>query len=177
MIFVLSFMKRQNDSDWAGDRALGTLSHTGMVFLCNGAPVKWLSKKQITTSKASAEAEIYALSTAAQAMKLTYYRAQELGVKTLFPGSLYVDNAAGVSFQQSTNPDTKLKGTFDLRAAWVKELRDEGVLKVEKIDTLLNVADLLTKCHQKGSHNRLIALISEKAHEKVHRNSDRHCRI
>ena len=154
------------DSDWAGDKEISTRSHTGMVFLCNGAPVKWLSKKQITTSKASAEAEIYALSTAAQALKLTYYRAQELGVTSAkFPGTLYVDNAAGVSFQKKTNPDTKLKGTFDLRSAWVKELQDQEILQVEKVDTLLNVADLLTKCHQRASHNRLLAIIDERARE------------
>ena len=155
-----------DDSDWAGDREISTRSHTGMVFLCNGAPVKWLSKKQITTSKASAEAEIYALSTAAQALKLTYYRAQELGVTSAkFPGTLYVDNSAGVSFQKKTNPDTKLKGTFDLRSAWVKELQDQEILQVEKVDTLLNVADLLTKCHQRASHNRLLAIIDERARD------------
>ena len=137
------------DSDWAGDREMTTRSHTGMVFLCNGAPVKWLSKKQITTSKASAEAEIYALSTAAQALKTTYYRAQEMGAEAHFPGTLYVDNAAGVSFQQKTNPATRLKGTFDLRAAWVQELQDQDFIKVEKVHTALNVADLLTKCHQR----------------------------
>ena len=153
------------DSDWAGDRDISTRSHTGMVFLCNGAPIKWLSKKQITTSKASAEAEIYALSTAAQALKTTYYRAQELGVNAKFPGTLYVDNAAGVSFQRRTNPDTRLKGTFDLRAAWVQELQDQQVITVEKVHTALNIADLLTKCHQKCSHTRLIALIEQRANE------------
>ena len=48
----------------------------------------------------------YALSTAAQALKTTYYRAQEMGADAHFPGTLYVDNAAGVSFQQKTNPAT-----------------------------------------------------------------------
>ena len=153
------------DSDWAGDREMTTRSHTGMVFLCNGAPVKWLSKKQITTSKASAEAEIYALSTAAQALKTTYYRAQEMGAEAHFPGTLYVDNAAGVSFQQKTNPATRLKGTFDLRAAWVQELQDQDFIKVEKVHTALNVADLLTKCHQRCSHNRLLALVEQRAQE------------
>ena len=58
-----------------------------------------------------------------------------------------------------------MKGTFDLRAAWVKELQDQGVITVAKVDTLLNVADLLTKCHQKGSHTRLISLIESRARE------------
>ena len=122
------------DSDWAGDMEISTRSHTGMVFLCNGCPVKWLSKKQIVTSKASAEAEIYALSTAAQQLKITYYRAQEMGGDVKFPGALYVDNAAGVSFQRKTNPDTRLKGTFDLRDAWVKELQDQNIISVKKVD-------------------------------------------
>ena len=60
---------------------------------------------------------------------------------------------------------TKLKGTFDLRAAWVKELQDQEVIKVQKVNTLVNVADLLTKCHQRGSHNRLIALVENRAKE------------
>ena len=74
-------------------------------------------------------------------------------------------NAAGVSFQRRTNPDTRLKGTFDLRAAWVQELQDQQVITVEKVHTALNIADLLTKCHQRCSHTRLIALIEQRANE------------
>ena len=88
-----------------------------------------------------------------------------MGVDVQFPGALYVDNAAGVSFQRKTNPDTRLKGTFDLRDAWVKELQDQNIISVKKVDTLLNVADLLTKCHQRGSHRRLIALVEARANE------------
>ena len=40
-----------SDSDHAGDRAInGTKSVTGVVFLCNGMPIHWRSKKQPTTS-------------------------------------------------------------------------------------------------------------------------------
>ena len=50
-------------------------------------------------------------------------------------------------------------------AAWVQELQDQQVITAEKVHTALNIADLLTKCHQKCSHTRLIALIEQRANE------------
>ena len=58
-----------------------------------------------------------------------------------------MDNAAGVSFQNGTNPNsTKLKGIFDLREQWVKELRDKRRVKAVKIATDKNVAGMMAKC-------------------------------
>ena len=51
--------------------------------------------------------------------------AEEMGIHIEWPGRIFVDNAAGVSFQNGTNPNSKLKGIFDLREQWVKELRDK----------------------------------------------------
>ena len=76
------------DSDHAGDRLLSTRSHTGIIFMLNGVPVHWKSNKQIVTAKASAEAEIYALSTAVQNMQLLLWRAQEQGIRVMFPGHI-----------------------------------------------------------------------------------------
>ena len=52
-----------------------------------------------------------------------------------WPGRIFVDNAAGVSFQNGTNPNSKLKGIFDLREQWVKELRDKQRVKAVQIST------------------------------------------
>lgn len=153
------------DSDHAGDRLINTRSHTGIIFMLNGVPVHWKSNKQVVTAKASAEAEIYALSTAVQNMRLLFWRAQEQGMKVGFPGTVYVDNAAGISFQHRTCPDSKLRGCFDLRAAWVKELQDMEMVKTVKVDTLVNVADLLTKCQSAVTQNRLIQLMDDRVIE------------
>ena len=69
-----------------------------------------------------------------------------MGIRVKWPAEIFVDNAAGVSFQHSTNPQTKLKGIFDMRQSWVMELRDKQKVKAMKVETTKNVADTLTKC-------------------------------
>ena len=69
-----------------------------------------------------AVAEIYALSEAVRDMNLRLWIAEEMRIQIEWPGRIFVDNAAGVSFQHGTNPNSQLKGIFDLREQWVKEL-------------------------------------------------------
>ena len=73
--------------------------------------------------------------------------------------SCKVDNKAGISFQHRTNPDTRLKGTFDLRDKWVSELQNEGKICAVKVDTKLNCADLFTKAFVSKEFQRLVQLI------------------
>ena len=64
-----------------------------------------------------------------------------------YPIQVQVDNKAGISFQQSycTNMDSRLKGIYDLRLEWVRELKYKSVVTAIKVDTLDNIADILTK--------------------------------
>ena len=63
------------------------------------------------------------------------------------------------------NPNSKLKGMIDLRWNWVKELQDANEVKAVKVNTKDNVADLLTKCHNRITYNYLVDLVSTRAHE------------
>ena len=47
-----------SDSDHAGDKVLGTPSHSGAIILLNCIAVHWRSKKQPKTSVSPAAAEI-----------------------------------------------------------------------------------------------------------------------
>ncbi len=47
---------------------------------------------------------------------------------------VFVDNSSGISFQQSTNPSTKLRGIYDMRE--VKEDRGGGQ---ERTSTNINL--------------------------------------
>ena len=69
-----------------------------------------------------------------------------MGIHIEWPGRIFVDNAAGVSFQHGTNPNSQLKGIFDLREQWVKQLRDKRRANAAKISTDKNVADMMAKC-------------------------------
>ena len=108
-----------SDSDHAGDTEAGTSrSHTGVMIMLNGMPVHWRSTKQPKTSLSSAEAEIYAMSTAVKDARTRLWIAEELNLKVEWPLVLHVDNAAGESFQHSTCGSTKLKGVFGLHHDW-----------------------------------------------------------
>jgi hypothetical protein len=135
-----------SDSDHAGDTALGsTRSHTGVIMLLNGMPVHWRSQKQPKTALSSAAAEIYAMSEAVKDARTRLWVAEDGHVPVTWPMVLHVDNAAGESFQHSTCGSTKLKGVFNLREAWVQELKNEGQVNAVHIDTTKNLADMLTK--------------------------------
>ena len=89
-------------------------------------------EKQQTASELNEQRsgrDIYALSEAVRDMNLRLWIAEEMGIHIEWPGRIFVDNAAGVSFQNGTNPNSKLKGVFDLREQWVKELRDKRRVK------------------------------------------------
>ena len=53
-----------SDSDWAGDKE-SRKSTSGYIFMLNGGPVSWCSKRQATVALSSTEAEYRALTLAA----------------------------------------------------------------------------------------------------------------
>ena len=48
-----------------------------------------------------------------------------------------------------------MRGCFDLRDDWVKDLRDKNLLWVDKVNSEDNLADFFTKCFSKGKFNEL----------------------
>ena len=50
---------------------------------------------------------------------------------------------------------SKMRGCFDLRDDWVKDLRDKNLLLVDKVNSEDNLADFFTKCFSKGKFNGL----------------------
>ena len=134
------------DSDHAGDRKFGdTRSRTGIMLLCNNMPFHWRSTKQPETAMSSAAAEIVAMSECMKDVQLRMWVAEEAGVTVDWPVEIQVDNKAGVHFQNKMNPDSKLKGIFDMRSGWLHELHNKNKFKAVKIATEYNLADELTK--------------------------------
>ena len=69
-----------------------------------------------------------------------------MGITVKYPIEIFIDNAAGASFQRCTNPDTQIEGVFDLRDELVRELRNSKKVSAMKVDTAKNIADMMTKC-------------------------------
>ena len=67
-------VKYYTDSDCSGSMPYTARSHTGVLIMCNGAPVHWRSKKQPITCISSAAAEIYAMAKAARDSQLNAWK-------------------------------------------------------------------------------------------------------
>ena len=156
-----------SDSDHAGDRGIDCRSQTGIFVLLNGAPVYWRSVKQVSTAVSSACAEIYALSDAVKSIRLYRYRAMELGMSLPIPVQVKVDNTQAKSFARGTCVNSKLGGTFDVREAWVQELKNRSEVAVQYVDTTHNIADLLTKTHRTHRFQQLLSMVGSKQLRKI----------
>ena len=73
------------------------------------------------------------------------------------PAVVNADNAAALSFQKATKANPKLKGVYrdNLREKWVQELRDDSKIVTKKVDTAVNISDVLTKCLTSVTRNAL----------------------
>jgi hypothetical protein len=155
-----------SDSDHARDKKIDTRSQTGILILLNGVPCYWRSAKQPITALSSAEAEIYALSECVKHGRIFLWRCEEANIPVKWPMTIYVDNTQSKSFQNATCINSKLRGVFDLRDAWIQELRDKGQVETVAIPRKENKSDILTHCLSSGNFNKEVGYIQN------HTNSD-----
>ena len=108
-----------------------------------------------------AHAEIYALSQGVQEARYLQWVLADIGVELPWPIVVNVDNTQAISFCNQTCLDSKLKGMIDNRDQWVKELKDDGVVRVEYVNTRLNKSDILSKCLSGTQFREQVVLISK----------------
>jgi hypothetical protein len=121
-------------------------SQTGVMILLNGTPLHWRSNRQPSTADSPAVSEIYALKEGVKDGRLVQWVAEEMGIATAYPFTVFVDNTQAISFQSDTCPNSKIRGSIDMREAWVKELRDLDIVATQYVEGSSNLADIFTKC-------------------------------
>lgn len=137
------------------------LSRTGYVITYCGCPVHWASRLQSEIALSTTEAEYIALSMATRELPPLRLLVQEIHqnglvqttsainnsnirTKTLSPSNIYEDNASCIVL--AYNDGTKVR-TKHISLKWHHfrdQLRD-GHIKITKVASNLNWADLLTK--------------------------------
>ena len=78
--------------------------------------------------------------------RLFHWVAREMGIDAPFPFCVKVDSTQAKSFAEDTCAKRKIRGSFDMREAWIQEVRDDTVAENEQVDTSINLTDLFTKC-------------------------------
>ena len=131
------------DSDCAADPDTRR-SVTGYVMSLNGGPVSWKAQRQACVTLSSSEAEFVAASMCSQ--EVIYLRAllEGMGHQQKGPTLVWEDNASAI--MMSENPVNRERSRhIDTRLYFVRDLVQEGIVKLVKCAGTHNVADALTK--------------------------------
>jgi hypothetical protein len=141
------------DADWGSDLT-ERKSTTGYIFMMNGGPVSWTSKKQTTVALSTMEAEYMALSDAARELRahLTFF--MSIGIN-IAPPVLFTDNEAAESIVKH-EPDYQRSKHIDIRYHFVRDHYENGTFEVEHISTDGQLADILTKPLPRIKHLRIV---------------------
>eukprot|EP00965_Chrysotila_dentata_P035304 1174093-Pleurochrysis_carterae.AAC.1 len=137
-----------SDSDWAVEH-----STTGFCVMHGGAAVSYGSKRQHCISLSSTEADIVATShTAAEVIYLRGLLA-EMGREETHATPMYVENSGAVELSKERRLCQRSRHV-DRRDLKVREYLAHGSIKVRKIGTYDNVADVFTKSLPTAVHHK-----------------------
>ncbi|GKC23000.1 retrotransposon protein, putative, ty1-copia subclass [Tanacetum coccineum] len=138
------------DASWETNRD-DLRSQTGFVFVMNGGAVDWKSSKQNTTAMSSMETEYIA--TVEAAMEAIWIRIDK-------PMDMYCDNTCAITIVDEPGVQKGAKH-FRRKYHFIREVIQEGDIRILKVHTDTNLADPLTKpmpCTKHVEHARSIGL-------------------
>ncbi|CAA7062104.1 unnamed protein product [Microthlaspi erraticum] len=131
------------DSDFAGD-VESRKSTSGYVFLMNDAAVAWLSKKQPIVTLSTTEAEYVAASVCA-CQAIWFKRVlKELGYDGEESTVILCDNTSAIKLSKNPVFHGRCKH-IGVRFHFLRDLVNEGAIRLEHCGTSDQVADIFTK--------------------------------
>jgi hypothetical protein len=137
-----TFLQGYVDSDMAGDKDSRRRT-TGYVFTIGGTTVSWISKLKKVVALSTTKAEYVAATEASKEMIWLQRFMEELGKKQE-NNKLYCDSQSAIHLAKNSAFHSKTKH-IQLRYHFIRSTLEDGQLKLEKIHTSQNPADMLTK--------------------------------
>ncbi|KAE8181981.1 hypothetical protein CF335_g8770, partial [Tilletia laevis] len=132
-----------SDSDHGADPTTRR-SVTCYVFYLYGNPVTWRSKLQDTVSISSTEAEYVALSEATREAIWAIQLLEELRLRETGAVSMFTDNTGAEALARNPQSHQRTKH-IRIHHHLVRDCNNDGTIKVKRVHTDDNPADLLTK--------------------------------
>jgi len=145
------------DSDYAGDLDKRR-STTGYLFTLAKAPVSWKSTLQSTVALSTTEAEYMAITEAVKEAIWLYGLLKDLGVgqKQL---EVFSDSQSAIHLAKNQVFHARTKH-IDVRYHFVREILEEEEILLEKIHTIENPADMLTKVVTRTKFEHCLDLVN-----------------
>ncbi|CAI7882438.1 unnamed protein product, partial [Closterium sp. NIES-54] len=144
------------DASWVDDLATQRSSQ-GYTFSLGFGSVSWRSTCSSSVLSSSCESEIYATAMAAQELRWLTYLLTDLGEAPRSPPVLYVNNKAAIALCQEHILEHRTKH-IALRYFLARELQQRGQLRLARVATRANTADIYTKTLPSCDHQRFCAL-------------------
>jgi phosphoribosyl-AMP cyclohydrolase len=130
------------DVDWAGDVDC-IRSTSGYVFNLFGGAINWMRKRQVAVALSTTEAEYMATTHASKEVVWLQRLCSGIG---LVQKEVRLDCDSQSAIFLAKNPAYHLKTKhIDVQYHFVRDMVEEKKVLLKKVDTLKNVADLLTK--------------------------------
>jgi hypothetical protein len=118
------------------------------LFRYNGCPISWKSKLQKTISLSTAEAEYYSASTATTEGIWLRDTVRALGFARQGPTPLYEDNTACIEWGNNVIGGRERAKHIDIRKHFAHEVIQNGHIRLVRVDTANQLADVFTKSLQ-----------------------------
>jgi hypothetical protein len=132
------------DSDWANDVEDRKSISGGAIFV-DGGLVAWYSRKQQMVCTSTAEAEIHAVLSMVNAVRIAGSVLNDVqsifGEKVQVP-VIFSDNQPGIDAIKSGRARTK---HYDVKVKFIAEAIQMGEFQLRKVSTVNNIADVFTK--------------------------------
>jgi hypothetical protein len=134
-----------SDSDFASDKD-DSRSIGGYVYYLFGTPISWRSQKQSVVATSSTEAEYIALSNAAREQIHLTQLLHDFGLDSslILPTVLYGDNNGSRALTKNPQFHDRAKH-IRVRYHFIRDLVNDGTIKIPYISTHDMVADIFTK--------------------------------
>lgn len=119
-------------------------STTGLLFMLNGGPLSWSSRKQTVTAQSTTEAELIALNEAAKEAAWLVRILEEIEEEQRGAVPLHCYNQSIVRLVRNNEFHSKTKH-IAVKYFLVRELESAGTISVKDISTDEQPADIFTK--------------------------------
>ena len=132
-----------SDSDFAEEKTTRR-STTGSIWIFNGTPISWNSKRQDLVTTSSTEAELVALDFVLKEGIWIRSLLQEIGIIESGPIKILVDNQSTIKIVKGSRITQRTKH-IDVKYMFSREMMSSIKLYVEYVESKWNMADGLTK--------------------------------
>jgi ribonuclease HI len=129
------------DADYANDPSRH--STTGYIFMLNGGPVSWSTRKQPVIALSSTEAEFIAITEAVREANSLSKILTELNIKHQ-PITINEDNQSAIKLTTTKNHHEKTKH-IDIKYHYIKHEISNNKIQIKYKPTEIQIADNLTK--------------------------------